>query len=429
MRRVAVLVFLLCLLPLRADDWPHWRGASRNDITAEKSGFDAGVWPPQVIAWRGKFGEGSTAPLVVAGRLYTLGWSEDRDRLWCVDAATGREIWQASYPCPRYSRLAVGDQSQYSGVSATPEFDAKTGFLYSLSTDGDLHCWDTNAEGRKVWSLNLYDQYGVARRPEVSERGKTQRDYGYTCAPLLWNDWLIVEVGAKSGTLVAFDKLTGKQVWTSECSDEAGHSGGIVPMRVEGVPCAVVLTLRHLLVVRLDPGNEGKTVGQYKWTTDFGNNIATPAVHENYVVITSAYNHAAVCKLEITLQGAVKKWETEGLASGVCSPIIYKGHVYWAWRSVHCVDFDTGKLKWSGGKLGTQGSCIMTADERLIVWCNRGDLMLIESAQRSPDKYLELASRTKLFQREAWPHVILAEGRLYCKDRSGEIACFDLHMK
>lgn len=424
-RTLAALSLILSItISATAADWPHWRGPNRTDIVAENSGWDNKAWPPQEIAWRGQFGAGSSAPLVVAGKLYAIGWEMERDVLRCVDAVTGRELWKVDYPCPQYAKLATGDQGQYSGTSATPEFDTATGFLYSMSIDGDVHCWDTNANGRKVWGLNLRERYNIIRRPEVSERGQTLRDYGYTTAPLVWGDWLIVEAGARAGTLIAFDKRTGAQAWTSECTDEAGHSGGLVPITVEGVPCLAVLTLRNLLVVRLDAGQEGKTVATYKWTTDYGNNIATPAVHKNYVVITSAYNHAAMCKLEITLKGANKLWETERIASGVCSPIIHKGHVYWAWRNVHCVDFETGQLKWAGSRLGTQGSCILTADDRLIVWCNRGDLLLVETAERSPDRYTELASRTKLFPRDAWPHVVLADGRLYCKDRSGEIICF-----
>ncbi len=60
---------------------------------------------------------------------------------------------------------------------------------------------------------------------------------------------------------------------------------------------------------RLDAGKEGKTVAQYDWVTDFGNNVASPVVHRNFVLITSAYNHAAMCKLEISLNGATKVWE------------------------------------------------------------------------------------------------------------------------
>jgi hypothetical protein len=135
-----------------------------------------------------------------------------------------------------------------------------------------------------------------------------------------------------------------------------------------------------------------------------------------------------MCRLKITLQGAEKLWETEN-PSGVCSPVVHKGKIYWAWRGVHCVDLDTGKEIWLGGNVGECGSCIVTKDDRLIVWADQGDLVLAETAERSPAKYTELAMKRRLFGTDVWPHVVLAEGRLFVKDREGNLACFALAKK
>ncbi|MEO8498516.1 MAG: PQQ-binding-like beta-propeller repeat protein, partial [Planctomycetota bacterium] len=314
------------------------------------------------------------------------------------------------------------DQGLYSGACSTPEYDSQSGLLFTLGVDGDLIAWDAGRTGQRVWSLNLYERYGAQQRPEVAVRKKTQRDYGYVSSPLVLDNQLIVEAGGKTGNLVAFDKQTGRELWTSENRDEAGHTGGPVPIRVEGASCVAVLTLRNLVVTRIDGANAGKTVAVYPWTTDFGNNIATPAVSGDSVIVTSAYNHYAMCRLKVTLQGATKVWENE-LASGVCSPIVHEDRVYWAWRGVHCVDFATGKELWSGGKVGAEGSCVLTGDDRLIVYANRGDLSLVETAKRSPRQYTQLAAETVLSKTEAWPHVVLANGRLLCRDRSGSVHC------
>ena len=308
--------------------------------------------------------------------------------------------------------------------TATPEFDAETGFLYTLSTDGDLICWDTAADGKRVWGVNLYDAYKVPRRPEVGKKG-TLRDYGYITAPLVHGPWLIVAVGAKDGHMMAFDKKDGQRQWASECNEPAGHCGGFAPIEVEGVPCLASLTLRKLVVIRLDAGHEGKTVAEFDWVTDFGSNVASPAVWNNFVLITSAYNHGAMCKLEITLSGAKKVWEAPQ-SSKACTPIIHDGHVYWAWEKMYCLDFATGKLKWQGGSFGSPGSCIVTADGKLIAWGNRGTLALVEPADQSPNKYVELARCVRLTEALSWPHVVLADQRLYCKDRDGHLLCFHL---
>lgn len=421
-RSLAVLTVLLSAAAADSADWPHWRGLNRDDISSEPSGWDGKTWI-KGEAWKASVGEGSSSPLVVDGRVYLTGWANNQDTIFCLDAGTGKERWRQSYKSPRYGRHALGDQKLYSGACSTPEYDLATGLLFTLGVDGDLKAWDTRNKGRHVWSLNLYDKYEAQRRPEVAVRKKTRRDYGYMSSPLVAESQLLVEVGGKTGNLVAFDTRTGRQLWESENLDEAAHTGGPVPIIVQGVPCVAVLTLRNLVVTRIDAANAGRTVATYPWTTDFANNISTPAVSGDSVIITSAYNHYAMCRVKVTLKGATKVWENKEIASGVCSPLIHDGRIYWAWRGVHCLDFVTGKELWSGGKVGSQGSCILTGDDRLIVYANKGTLSLVETAKRSPKKYVQVATSTVLSKTDAWPHVVFSDGRLICRDRNGNVRC------
>ncbi len=422
MRRILAAVFFVWFLanPIFAADWPHWRGENRNDVIVESSGWTGKNWPAGGEVWRKPVGVGCSSPIVVEGKLYITGWHANRDYVLCLEAASGKELWRTDYSCPQYGRHSEGDKGIYAGPTSTPAFDLDTKLLYTLSTDGDLICWQTQPKGQKVWGLNLYDRYQVKQRPDVGKN--SLRDYGYTSSALIYNNWAIVEVGDDEGTLMAFDKHSGERVWASECKDEAGHTASPVLMTVENVPCALVLTLRNLVVMRLDKGYEGRTIATYPWATDFANNIPTPTVIGDSVIITSAYNHYAMCRLKITLQGAEKLWEAEN-PSGVCSPVVHKDKIYWAWRGVHCVDLKTGKEIWLGGNVGECGSCLITQDDRLIVWADRGDLLLAETAERSPAKYTELATKRRLFGTDVWPHVVLAEGRLFVKDREGNLAC------
>lgn len=422
MPRLLLHSFLALWLPcVAAADWPHWRGPARNGISPESSGFQNGRWIVDKPAWRANVGKGSSSPLVVGDKLYTMGWKAGKDVVACLDADTGKEVWSQSYKSPLFGRKALGDQGQYSGPSSTPEFDAATGHLYTLGLDGDLHCWDTKKDGARVWTFNMHERYKIHQRPQVGMSG--HRDYGFTTSPFVHGDWLIIEVGAAQGTVIAFDKHTGNEVWRSELTEPAGHTGGLAPITVEGIPCIAVLTHFHLAVLRLDKGNEGKTLARHPWVTEFANSIPTPAVDGPHVVITSAYNHMTICKLKITLKGAEKLWETK-YPSGVCSPVIHKGRIYLAWKTIRCLDFDTGKQLWSGENLGTPGSCIVTADDRLIVWGKSGDLFLAETAVRAPSDFKLLARKTGVLADVAWPHVVLANGGLYCKDREGNLVCF-----
>ncbi len=423
MYRTLITFCCVCLVsaPIIAEDWPHWRGGSRNDVVDESSLCSNGNWLTDSALWKGNVGEGGTSPIVVGDRIFVMGWRSGQDVVSSLDSKTGKELWSVSYECPRYGRHATGDEGLYSGPTSTPEYDIATGLLYTLSCDGDLICWDTNKQGARLWSVNLIEGYQIGRRPKIGRSGL--RDYGYTTAPLVHADWVLVEAGANEGTVMAFDKQTGKHVWSSQATGPAGHSGGLVPINVESVPCVAVMTCYGLLVTRIDAESAGKTVAEYEWTTDFINNIATPAVYENFVIITSAYNHNAICKLEITLSGARKIWE-QPFTSKVCSPVIHKSHVYWAWRQLRCLDLNTGEQQWQGGSFGEAGSCIATNDDRLIVWGGRGRLTLAETAVRSPREYKELATFDQRARSDVWPHVVLSGGRIFCKDRDGNLSCF-----
>ena len=407
----------------RAADWPHWRGVARSGVVDEDSGFDRGAWPPGKPAWTAKLGLSGSAPIVADGRLYTMGWKDDREWVHCLEAATGKPLWTQSYPCPLYGRKSEGDKGLYSGPSSCPSFDKQTGYLYTLSTDGDLNCWDTRQSGRHVWRLNFYEAYDVAQRPLVGRR--RLRDYGYTTAPLIHGDWVIVEVGDDEGNLMAFSKKTGKRVWASESRQPAGHSGGLSPMTVDGIPCVAVLTIRNLLVARLDKGHEGQTLATFPWITDFGNNIATPVIDGQSVVITSAYNKSSVVRLEVSRKGIRQVWKAP-YAADACSPVLHQGRLYLIRSGLTCLDYKTGQLIWRAPGFGLTASCVFTSDHRLIVWANRGDLVLVESSGKSPKAYKELARKSRLMKSDAWPHVVLSNGRLFCKDWNGVLMCFKL---
>jgi hypothetical protein len=422
--RAVVLVLLLASGKAVAGDWPHWRGPQRNDLVAESSGWTDGRWVEKHPVWEAEVGAGSTSPLIAGGRLYVLGWRGGEDHVRCLEARTGKSLWAVSYRCPQYGRHATGDESAYAGPTATPEYDADTGYLYTLSCDGDLNCWDAGAGGKRVWGLNLYDRFHVGQRPASKLEPDDLRDYGYTTAPYVHGDWVIVEVGAAEGSLVAFDKRTGARRWASAYRGPAGHTGGLAPITVEGVPCVAVLTLHDLLVVRLDRGQEGQTVARYPWKTAWANNVLTPTVQGDYLLISSWHTHHSICKLKITLRGAERQWE-QPYASCVGSPVAHGAYVYLAGERLQCLAWQTGRLVWEGGSYGNGGACVVTGDGKVIVWSDSGRATLVESAGRSPHHYRQLARLAGVFAGgQAWPHPALADGLLYCKDREGKLKCF-----
>ena len=408
-------------------NWSQWLGSDRNGITTESSGWPSS-WPPKMI-WSKNIGSGCTSPIMVDGKLYVMGWQGEGDlgknpigidTLYCLEAQTGKELWKQAYPCRYQSRTRTGDEGAYGGPSSTPTFDPQTKYLHTLSIDGDLRCWDTNKEGKLVWSKNLYDEYKIPQRPDV---GGGTRDYGFTSSPLIQGKSVIIEVGDGAGTIIAFDKKTGQRQWASKCTEFAGHSSGPVSMTVDGVNCLATFALRKLVVMRTDKDHEGETIAEYDWQTNYANNIATPAVSGNAIVVTSSQNISKTALFEVSLGGVKEKWNVREY-SAVCSPIIYNGQIYMASEQLKCLDLTNGQRKWRGGNFGN-GSCLITAGDNKVITFGNGQLVLAE-ASPSDGQYHELSSVKDIVPDICYPHIALSNGIICCKDKAGNMVCFSL---
>jgi len=423
------LALLVVSLAMAADPappaWPQWRGPNRDGVAPEGSGLPGG-WPPKRL-WEKNVGPGCSSPILAAGRVYVTGWNGKADRrknprgtdtVYCFEATTGKELWKRTYPSRYQSRTRAGDLGQYGGPSSTPTFHAATGMLYTLGVDGELRCWDTAREGKPVWGVNLYDTCKVPQRPNV---GGGKRDFGFTSAPLVLGDRLLVELGGPAGTVIALDKATGKATWRSACTEPAGHTSGPVPITLQGRQCIATLTLRKLVVMRADKGHEGRTVAEIPWQTDFACNIPTPAVVGNKVVPTSAYNQHKTSLVDLSGRKPRQVWTSKEHAM-VGSPVVHKGRVFLVRGSLRCLDLASGKLIWKGGKFG-HGSCLVAAGDNKVIVFGKGRLALVDAMAR---EYKELGHVDGLVRGTCYPQVALADGLILCKDKDGRLVCLSV---
>jgi len=426
LNHIILLLSLILGQAVFAADWPQWRGPSRSDVTSEMSGWPKG-WPPKRL-WKKNVGYGCTSPIFADEHLYVMGWKGKpngnnpmgTDTVHCFEAATGKLLWKQSYPCRYQGRFRVGDTSRYGGPTSTPTFDPASGYLYTLSVDGDLKCWNTKKAGQPAWSVNLYDKYKVRQRPKVKAG---TRDYGYSCSPIVLGNAVITEVGGNAGTLVAFDKKTGKQIWRSESKEPAGHNAGPAPMNVQAIQCLASFGISKLTVVGTEGQKRGKTLGQYPWRTAYACNIITPAVIDNKVVISSGHDFGRTAVLQISRGKASQLWSNRYWSEG-CSPVIHKGCIYLVIGQVHCLDLSNGKLKWRGGNFGRDSSCLVTGDDKLLAF-GSGDLGLVDISPKS-NKYRELTRVKDVGGGTCYPHLALADGTLAVKNKEGDVVCLSV---
>src|SRR5262245_11388349 len=206
MRIIALLAVVSVFVPAfaSADDWPQWMGPGRDDVWKETGILESFPEGGPKILWRTPIAGGYSGPAVAAGRVYVTDYVrktgelkndpssrnelQGTERILCLDAATGKEIWKYEYDCPYAISFA-------SGPRATPTVHA--GKVYTLGAEGNLFCFDA-AKGNILWSKELKKEY------------KTQAPlWGFCGHPLVDGQRLICLVGGEGSIAVAFDKDTG----------------------------------------------------------------------------------------------------------------------------------------------------------------------------------------------------------------------------
>jgi len=184
-----VLFLLLSCSFAAAQDWPQWLGPNRDGVSSER----VLPWkrPPQVI-WRQPVGEGNSSPVVSNGRVFLHAKVRDRDEeeVLALDADSGKELWRTSYPRAAFKSL-YGN-----GPRATPAVAG--GRVYTFGITGLLTSFDA-AQGKKIWQVDTLQEFS----------GKNLF-FGMSCSPLVHAGQVLVNVGGKGASIVAFDADSGK---------------------------------------------------------------------------------------------------------------------------------------------------------------------------------------------------------------------------
>ena len=92
-------------------------------------------------------------------------------------------------------------------------------------------------------------------------------------------------------------------------------------------------------------------------------------------------------------------------------------------NQLRCVAFDTGAVRWTD-KVSGKGS-VMIADGKLIVLTERGELLV---ANPSPDGFKPIA-RAQVIGGKCWTTPVLANGKIYCRNATGQVVCVDVSGK
>ena len=188
-----------------------------------------------------------------------------------------------------------------------------------------------------------------------------------------------------------------------------------------------VLNNDYLLILRADDGSE---VAKEKWETPYKTSSTTPIVANNHIFISSGYDKGcALLRLAGTELELV--YHNKEMRNQFNNCVLWEGHLYGidgqtsSSRNckVVCMEWSTGEVKWTHRGLGA-GS-LFIADGKLVIFSDQGQLVLAET---DPDQYTELGMYEAL-QSKCWTVPVLAGGRIYCRNATGDLVCVDVRSK
>jgi outer membrane protein assembly factor BamB len=186
---VAGSLLLVSIATAPAADWPQWLGPKRDGSAAES--IEPWTTAPKVL-WNAKVGVGFSTPVIAAGRVFIHARvnGKDREELIALDARTGKELWRSAYERGPYNSVLN------TGPQATPAVVGNRIYTYGIT--GLLTCFETDT-GKQVWQVDCFKKLAAAL-PQ----------FGVCCSPLIVGNKVLVAVGGKGSSVVAFETETGE---------------------------------------------------------------------------------------------------------------------------------------------------------------------------------------------------------------------------
>ena len=318
---IVVVVFSASLA--WAQDWPQWRGANRD---AKASGFVApATWPPQLTEkWKVAVGDGVATPAVVGDKVYVFTRQEDNEVVRCLDAGTGKEVWQDKYATEKISGPAA---QQFSGPRSSPA--VADGKVVTQGVQGILSCYDA-ATGKLLWRKEEY-------------RGSIPR-FATASSPILVAGLCIAQLGGDSnGAIVAYDLSTGDEKW-KWAGDTPGY-GSPVLMNVDGTQVIVTPTDKNMVAINVA---DGKLLWQVPFTQG-RYNAATPIIDGQTLIY--ALQGTTAEKLTLTGDGIKTEqlWNNADATVMFNTPVLKDGLIFGlsGTNTVFCIREKTGETAWT----------------------------------------------------------------------------------
>jgi outer membrane protein assembly factor BamB len=387
---MVICVLKITFAPIFAEDWPEWRGKGRNGIWTESGILDKFPEKGLTAVWRTPIHGGFAGPAVAAGRVFVTDFKRSSgkkgmERALCLDEKSGKILWTREWDAD-YQGISYD-----TGPRATPTVDGDR--VYIIGGSGTLLCLNART-GDVIW-----------RKDYVKDYRMQMPTWGIASAPLVDGDRLIAIVGGQpDAKVIAFDKMTGKEIWRALPSDfEQGYSQ---PVIVAARGTRQLIIWDPTAVVALDPAT-GKTYWQHPFRINLSLTLATPVFDGSRLLVSSFYNGSML--LDLAKEKASVIWKgksnseinTDGLHAVVNTPVIDGDYIYGicSYGQFRCLNLKTGERIWETMEVTKEkarwaSGFIVRHGDRYFINNDRGELII---AKLSAQGYQEI-SRTQLIK-------------------------------
>jgi outer membrane protein assembly factor BamB len=397
--QVASIVLATCLTHevTAGQDWPQWRGPTRDGTAASLAEVDA--WPERLtLRWKVRVGGGYASPVVSEGRVYLHAREEDQEVVQVVDLATGKEIWRDRYPAAYTMHPAAVSAGK--GPKSTPV--VANGKLYTLGISGVLSCYQAKI-GKLVWRTDTGRQFD-----------DLPPEFGMSVSPIADGGLLIVHLGNnKTGAVTAFDAATGKERW--RWSGDSPSYASPVLATLGGIRQVVDLSYRALNGLSIETG---ALLWQIPYKATMNPHAATPAVYGSTVIVSGA--QMGTTAFSVTRTGnewsTKEAWHNPDASMSINSPVV-RGHLLFGLSDRNrgqffCLDADTGAAVWTSPGRNAETAAILKAGGHLLLFTTDGGLTVV----RGDDTGYAPLRRYQVAEGSTWTIPAVIGHRLLVRD-------------
>src|SRR5262249_7512956 len=337
-----------------AADWPQWLGPNRDGSTTEI----VKPWKGELkVLWRVPVGEGHSSPVVSNGCvfLHTKPKGDDQEEI---------QVWSVDDPSKHASLTFERDKfsSQFgNGPRATPV--VQNDRLYCFGVTGNLCVMNWNKQGQSLQLRRATTIYTsrIFQAPALM--------FGVSASPVLDEDKIVVMVGGKKGSIVAFDSKSGEEKWHA-LDDPPSYAA---PIAIGKGEQRQIVCLTQKRLVSLSP-KDGELLWEFPFKDQLAESSTTPVLVGDLLIASSVTLGSVGLKMgEKSGKPAVEQaWKNPALNCYFSTPVAVGEQIYMINGSfipppsatLRCVETKTGKVVWSKPKVGKyHAALVRTGDD------------------------------------------------------------------